>query len=142
MSSFKLQTVLSQLSDLTPAELSEVKAAVNEKLESHLRALGANDDLTEEEWKRLEDDSLLGCIKMVRDRTGLGLVDSKAYVGRARAKGRKLRALTPSGDSHDESDDNGAGPQRDSEGHTLYCPRECCDTGQDFGNGGRWEDHK
>ena len=166
MSSSKLQNILAQLSDLTPTELSEVRAAVHEELERQLRTLGANGDLTEEEWQRLETDSLLGCVKMVRERTGLGLVDSKAYVDRARARGRKTRTLAPSGDSHDdarppdslvagplddgttleqwysESDDNGAGPQRDSEGHTLYCPRECCDTGQDFGNGGRWEDRK
>lgn len=89
MISPKLQIVLNQLSDLTPAELSEVKAAVHEKLGSALRALGVNGDLTEEEWQRLEGGGLIDCVKMVRERTGLGLVDSKAYVDRARANRKR-----------------------------------------------------
>lgn len=132
MHSLKLQGVLGQLADLSPAELSEVKSAVNEALASHLRAIGANGFLTEEEWERLESDSLSragisGCVRMVRERTGLNLRDSKDYVDRARTKG-KLRV-------HTLSDDSGAGPQRDDEGHTLGG----CDTpdGQDFGNGRR-----
>lgn len=141
MSNSKLQTILGQLTDLTPTELSELKAGVHEALERQLKTLGVNGELTEEEWERLESDSVLGCIKMVRERTGLGLVDSRAYVDRARTRGRKPRVLTVSGDSSHNAD-SGAGPQRDSEGHTLYCPRGCCDTGQDFGNCGRWEDRK
>lgn len=100
MSSIKLQAVLGQLSDLTPAELSEVKAAVHEELERQLRTMGASGDLTEDEWERLDGD-LIGCVKMVRDRTGLGLRDSKDYVDRARAKGRRPGARTPAGDSGD-----------------------------------------
>jgi len=97
MSNSKLQVILGQLSALTPAELSEIKTAVHGELERQLRALGANGDLTEEEWKRLEEDSVLGCVKMVRERTGLGLVDSKAYVDRARARRAqsKERVLAP-----------------------------------------------
>ena len=149
----QLQTVLGQLSDLTPVELGEVKRTVVNELESQLRALGVNGDLTEEEWKRLEGNKLIDCVKMVRERTGLGLVDSKAYVDRARAKGRRSRAHTPAGDNigtaHELAarpylDDSGAGPQRSSADHTLYCPRGCCDTpvGQDFGNGGLPTGHR
>jgi ribosomal protein L7/L12 len=83
------------LSKLTPTELSEVKAAVDEKLTQHLSTTGAVGDLTDEEWDRLEGGSLIGCVKMVRERTGLGLRDSKAYVDRARAKGRRPPAITP-----------------------------------------------
>jgi hypothetical protein len=90
LSSFKLQGVLHQLLKLTPTELSEVKAAVDEKLAQHLSTIGAVGDLTDEEWDRLEGGSLIGCVNMVRERTGLGLRDSKAYVDRARAKGRRL----------------------------------------------------
>lgn len=133
MTSSKLQTILGLLSDLTPTELSEVKAAVHEELERQLRILGANGDLTEEEWQRLETDSLLGCVKMVRERTGLGLVDSKGYVDRARARGRRRRVPPASDDSRRNVlvarplfEDSGAGPQHDSQGHTLYCPRGCC----------------
>lgn len=146
MTSSKLQTILGQLPGLTPTELGEIRAAVHEELDRQLRTLGVNGDLTEEEWQRLETDSVLGCVKMVRERTGLGLVDSKAYVDRARTRGRRPRKL-----AEDETvsfaaapllEDNGAGLQRDSGGHTFYCPRGCCDTGQDFGNGGRWEGSK
>jgi hypothetical protein len=87
MISPNLQGLLRQLADLSPPELCEVNAAVRQELE------------------------------MVRDRAGLDLVASRAYVDRARAKGRP-RAHTLSGDY----DDSG--------------------TGQDFGNGGRWEGHK
>ncbi len=95
MQSDKLQSLLEQLVYLTPAELSEVKAAVDEKLKRHLRTIGANGDLTEEEWGKLDDGDLIRCVKMVRDRTGLGLADSKAYMDRARAKGMRPRARTP-----------------------------------------------
>lgn len=142
MFSFKLQTILGQLSGLTPAELSEVKAAVNERLSHHLRTLSADGDLTAEEWAKLEGSNLRDCVMLVRERTGLGLVDSKAYVDRARAKGRpRAQTVFP---HDDDAHDSAAGPQRDSEGHTLYCPRGCCDTTtwQDPGNGGRWEGHK
>ena len=147
MSRSKLRDVLDQLSDLTSAELSEVKAAVNERLELHLRTLGADGDLTTEEWEILEGkgNGLLSCVKMVRERTGLGLVDSKAYVDRARAKGRpRTHTLPDNGGDGGDCGDCGAGPQRDGAGHTLYCPRGCCDTptGRDFGNGGRWEGPK
>jgi len=134
MSSFKLQTVLGQLSDLTPAELSEVKGAIDAELTRHLRTIGANGDLTEEEWESLESN-IVSCVKMVRDRLGLSLRDSKTYVDRARAKGRpRTQGLTSSSGSFLPSapilpDCSG----RDSKGHTLYCPRGCCDTGQDFG---------
>lgn len=90
MSSPKLQTVLGQLSDLTQAELSLLKAAVDEELERQLRGLGINGDLTEEEWLRLEEEGVLRCFHMVRERTGLGVCDTKAYIDRARARGRKL----------------------------------------------------
>jgi len=148
MSSSKLQTILGQLSDLTPTELGEVRVAVHEELDRQLRTLGVNGDLTDEEWQRLETDSVLGCVKMVRERTGLGLVDSKTYVDRARARGRRTRNRKPTeGETTSIAaapllEDNGAGLQRDSGGHTSYCPRGCCDTGQNFGNGGRWEGHK
>jgi ribosomal protein L7/L12 len=97
MSSPKLQTVLGQLSDLTRAELSLLKAAVDEELERQLRALerqlralGTNGDLTEEEWLRLEEEGVRSCFHMVRKRTGLGFRDTKDYIDRARARGRKL----------------------------------------------------
>jgi hypothetical protein len=120
----KLQVVLHQLLELTPAELSQVKAAVNEKLDSHLRTLSADGGLTEAEWERLEAGGLRDCVMMVRQRIGLGLIDSKAYVDRARAKGRPRAHMS----DNDDDWDSGAGPQRDSDGHTLYCPRGCCDT--------------
>jgi ribosomal protein L7/L12 len=137
MSRSNLQGILDQLSNLTSTELSKVKEAVNERLERYLRTLGTHGGLTAEEWEILEGEKygLISCVKMVRERTGLGLVDSKAYVDRARATGRPKEPTL---------DDNGAGPQRDSAGHTLYCPRGCCDTPaeRNFGNGGRWEDPK
>jgi hypothetical protein len=83
------------LSKLTPTELSEVKAAVDDKLTQHLRTIGAVGNLTDEEWDRIEGGSLRSCVNMVRERTGLGLLDSKAYVDRARAKGRRAQAITP-----------------------------------------------
>ena len=92
VNNFKLQCTLDQLSGLTPTELSEVKAAVDRQVACHfachLAALGANGDLTPEEWARIDSNELVGCCRMVRERTGLGLRDSKAYMDRARAKGR------------------------------------------------------
>lgn len=86
MSNLKLQGVISQLSDLTPAELSEVKAAVDERLANHLRIISANDDLTAEEWALVDGNNLMGCVRLVRDRTGLGLRDARNYMDRARAR--------------------------------------------------------
>jgi ribosomal protein L7/L12 len=88
MSNFKLQTVLAQLAELTPAELGKVKEAVHAELDRQMRAIGANGGLTHEEWDLLEKKGgLSDCVKMVRMRTGLGLVEAKAYVDRARSAG-------------------------------------------------------
>src|SRR4029077_8590122 len=130
----RLQSIIDRLPNLTPAELGVAKAAVDEELTRQLRAMGVQGDLTTDEWKSLDENDPIRCIKKVRDRTGLGLRDSKAYVDQARTKGRPpIRSRL---EDSDLGSDFGNGGRW--EGSRL----EDSDLGSDFGNGGRWEGHK
>jgi ribosomal protein L7/L12 len=121
MISPKLQALINRLSDLNPAELGELKAALNGQLEHHLRDIGARGALSDDEWLSLDNNNRLSCIKSVRNRTGLGLLDASAYVDRARAKkATNARVLTAA----PLLEDSGDGLQRGSEGaHALLSAR-------------------
>jgi hypothetical protein len=83
-----LQDLLHRLSGLSSAELRGLKDAVNAELGDQL---GPLDGLSAEEWDALDGSGFTGyrdCIRLVRARTGLGLVLAKEYVDDARAKGR------------------------------------------------------
>jgi hypothetical protein len=85
-----LQGLLHQLSGLNFSALSAIKTAVDAELGRQLNALDI-DALTEEEWDALNGTGFPAyrdCVRLVRARTGLSLVDSKAYVDSARTKGR------------------------------------------------------
>jgi ribosomal protein L7/L12 len=123
MISPKLQALINQLSDLNPAELGELKAALNGQLEHHLRDIGARGALTDDERLSLDNNNRLSCIKSVRNRTGLGLLDASAYVDRARAKkATNTRVLTAAPCSKTAA----TVPNAIARG-THYCPRGCCD---------------
>ena len=90
---FTLQGVLDQLSKLTPAELNLVKTSINDRLEQHMRDIGVNGDLTTEEWELLRENKLINCVKLVRERLGIGLRDAKvaAWIDTYHERQRDLR---------------------------------------------------
>ena len=71
--------ILEELPYLSDAELASVRdAAVG------LLARLGSDGLTSDERSAVSGGDLMRCVKLIRERTGLGLRDAKAYMDRAR----------------------------------------------------------
>jgi ribosomal protein L7/L12 len=83
-----LTAILGMLPTLTVAQLSALRDEAKKHLESKLRQCGNDGTLTDEERADLDrpNPNLLSVIKSIRERTGLSLQDSRAYMDRARAR--------------------------------------------------------
>ena len=74
-----LKTILEQLPYLSDADLAEVRDAAV----SLLGRLGTN-GLTADEQEALASHDLMRCVKLIRQRTGLGLRDAKNIMDHAK----------------------------------------------------------
>ncbi len=74
------------MKELNNAQLAELKHEVTTMLADRIRGLSATGALSEEEQLFLNKGDLMGCVRSIRDRTGLGLRDAKEYMDRARGK--------------------------------------------------------
>lgn len=71
--------VLTEIPNMSSDQLAQLGRAAQKQLEENMKETSG---LTEEELILLQDNKL-SCIKSVRDRTGLGLVEARSYVERA-----------------------------------------------------------
>lgn len=78
------ESISQLLPKLSTQELSDLKHSIDQEILSRLRTLGVNGELTEEEATCVRNRDLIRCVKLIRDRTGLGLADAKRYMDRAR----------------------------------------------------------
>ena len=74
----------SMLESLSDQELSDFTIHLACEKERRLRACGADGSLTEDERAMIAKPDLIGCVKSIRERTGLGLREAKDYMDRAR----------------------------------------------------------
>ncbi len=79
-----IESISQLLPKLSTQELSDLKRCIDQEIQSRLRTLGVNGELTEEEAACVRNHDLIRCVKLIRERTGLGLRDSKHYMDRAR----------------------------------------------------------
>jgi len=80
--------IIGALSTLGLNALSEIKRALLDEIEAKIRGLDATGGLTPDEIDRINARDMIGCINLVRERTGLGLRESKDYVDGYRARTR------------------------------------------------------
>lgn len=79
-----LAKILEMLPGLNATDLGRLKDAVTIQHRDVLHQAGIAGELTEYELELLGDHNVMGVVKSIRDRTGLGLRDAKAYMDRAR----------------------------------------------------------
>lgn len=74
-----IQSILEELPYMSSADLATLRDAIE-------RQLGrvSSDGLTDGERVCMESGDLIGCVKMIRNRTGLGLRDAKNVMDAAR----------------------------------------------------------
>lgn len=75
--------IIAALSALSLEDLSAIKAALDAEIQAKLHDLDTTGGLTPEERQRVVDGDKLSCVKLIRERTGLGLRDAKDYMDRA-----------------------------------------------------------
>lgn len=87
MTDLELQNFLASLSD---QEFNDLAGHFLEKeRQRRLQERGADGGLTPEEWGALKKGDPLECVKLIRHRVGLGLLEAKNYMDRARARARQ-----------------------------------------------------
>lgn len=76
-----IQSILEELPYMSSADIATLRDAIE-------RQLGrvSSDGLTDLERATLESGDLIGCVKMIRNRTGLGLRDAKDLMDAARGR--------------------------------------------------------
>ena len=80
--------IIAALPEIGLNELCDIKRALLDEIEAKTRGLDATGGLTPDEIAQLDARDLIGCIKLVRNRTGLGLREAKDYVDGYRARTR------------------------------------------------------
>lgn len=76
--------IIEALASLDDTQLNALASRVARERDHRLQSTGIDGSLTDEELTMLEERNLLGCVRSIRNRTGLGLSESKAYMDRAR----------------------------------------------------------
>lgn len=83
-----MEDILKRIGEMPTEALCELSIAIRHELNNRERELQARGGLTNEEWDAVERRDLYGCVRSIRNRTGLDLAKSKAYMDRARLRGR------------------------------------------------------
>lgn len=79
-----MKTILDLMPSLTIAQLGHLRDEARCLQEEQLRQAGVTGDLTSDEREAVQRNDLMSAVRSIRDRTGLGLRDSKAYLDKAR----------------------------------------------------------
>lgn len=75
--------IIAALSALELEDLSMIRTALDAEIHAKLHELDATGALTPEERQLGVKGDKIGCVKLIRLRTGLGLRDAKDYMDRA-----------------------------------------------------------